>query len=263
LNSEFDVIETAQLFLNSSHGVGAEIAQTGINGPSIFPTTALAARVRVRPTEPWYIQTAVYDAGAGDPENPKGTQIILGKGEGVLGIAETSYVFGMDGDQPYGKIALGGWVYSAEFDDLVDLDGQGSFEKRDNYGIYGLAEYQIFREGSHRYQGLSVFVRVGMANEEVNQFDLYTGGGLVYTGLISGRDEDQVGLAVAVAHNGDDFRQANPGFQNEEIALEGTYRIQVNPWMSVQPDVQYIINPTADASADDAFVIGTRVEVIL
>jgi porin len=29
LNSEFDVIESAGLFLNSSHGIGADYSQTG------------------------------------------------------------------------------------------------------------------------------------------------------------------------------------------------------------------------------------------
>lgn len=36
LNSEFDVNETGGLFVNSSHGMGADLAQTGANGPSIF-----------------------------------------------------------------------------------------------------------------------------------------------------------------------------------------------------------------------------------
>ncbi|TDI96625.1 MAG: hypothetical protein E2O76_11425 [Caldithrix sp.] len=34
LNSEFDVIETGQLFLNSSHGIGPDFSQTGLNGRS-------------------------------------------------------------------------------------------------------------------------------------------------------------------------------------------------------------------------------------
>lgn len=44
VNSEFDVIDTAQLFLNSSHGIGPDFSQAGDNGPSIFPSTSLAFR---------------------------------------------------------------------------------------------------------------------------------------------------------------------------------------------------------------------------
>jgi porin len=45
LNSEFDTTESRGLFINSAYGIGQELAQTGRNGPSIYPVTALAARV--------------------------------------------------------------------------------------------------------------------------------------------------------------------------------------------------------------------------
>jgi len=37
LDSEFNVVRAAALFLNSSHGTGAPLALSGRNGPSIFP----------------------------------------------------------------------------------------------------------------------------------------------------------------------------------------------------------------------------------
>ena len=41
INSEFDVLESAELFINSAHGIGSEIALTGENGPSIYPFYSL------------------------------------------------------------------------------------------------------------------------------------------------------------------------------------------------------------------------------
>lgn len=70
LNSEFDTRETSSLFINPSHGIGVDIAQSGHNGPSIFPTTSLALRLIVHPTESVYFQTALFDGIPGDPENP-------------------------------------------------------------------------------------------------------------------------------------------------------------------------------------------------
>ncbi|MFO1400304.1 MAG: hypothetical protein U1F30_03680 [Steroidobacteraceae bacterium] len=46
LNAEFDSVETAGLFVNSSHGVNPTLGLSGTNGPSIFPVTALALRVQ-------------------------------------------------------------------------------------------------------------------------------------------------------------------------------------------------------------------------
>ena len=40
LNAEFDVIQTAQFFVNPSHGIGYDFSQTGDNGPAIYPNTS-------------------------------------------------------------------------------------------------------------------------------------------------------------------------------------------------------------------------------
>lgn len=39
LNSEFDVQGAGAFLINTSHGIGLDFSQSGINGPSIFPTT--------------------------------------------------------------------------------------------------------------------------------------------------------------------------------------------------------------------------------
>ena len=46
LNSEFDALDAAGLFVSSPHGIGTDFAQSGRNGPSIFPSTSLATRVQ-------------------------------------------------------------------------------------------------------------------------------------------------------------------------------------------------------------------------
>ena len=61
LNSEFDALQTAGLFLNSSHGIGPEISQTGRNGPSIFPTTSLGVRAKTQVAGACYAQMVVLD----------------------------------------------------------------------------------------------------------------------------------------------------------------------------------------------------------
>ena len=52
-NAEFYVLDTTRrYFLNSSFGIGPEVAQTG---PSIFPITALAGRVKYQPVPLIYV----------------------------------------------------------------------------------------------------------------------------------------------------------------------------------------------------------------
>lgn len=46
VNSEFYANESAGLLIAPAFGIGSELAATGPNGPSIFPSTALSARLR-------------------------------------------------------------------------------------------------------------------------------------------------------------------------------------------------------------------------
>src|SRR3546814_14116465 len=41
LNSEFDALDTAGFFVSSTHGIGTDFAQSGRNGPPLFPATSL------------------------------------------------------------------------------------------------------------------------------------------------------------------------------------------------------------------------------
>ena len=262
LNSEFDANDTGALFINSSHGIGAEIAQTGENGPSIFPITSLAFRAAWKASEKITLKAAVLDAVPGDPDRPSRTTIDLSEDEGVLAVFEASY------EQDGTKLVGGYWFYSDKFDHLTRTDGQGMALRKDgNDGFYFLAEQKIFSEALDPEQGLSVFARYGTAEDDFNQFKSYLGLGGVYTGLIPGRDEDQVGFAIASAENGSPYKQAlaaDGSFaESRETSLELTYRAQVTPWLALQPNIQYVINPGTDPALEDALVVGLRAEIAL
>ena len=262
LNGEFYATEASQLFINSSFGIGKDFSQSGRNGPSIFPTTSGAVRVKARPTDQWYVQAAVLDGVSGNPRNPNGTQIIFHKSDGVLVVAETAYVIGKEEGTtaPYGKYALGGWVYTARFSELAEE----ADHDRGNHGVYALAEQVVYRSGDGA-RALAVFLSIGLAEPRLNPFGFALNSGLVYTGLLPRREADQVGVGVASAHVGHDFRVAQRAagtpVRDAEIALEFTYRLQLAPWLALQPDVQYVINPGVDSAIDNALALGSRFEI--
>ena len=263
LNTEFDAIETGGLFINSSHGIGVDFSQAGENGPSIFPVTSLAVRGRLALTDTLSLQVAVLDGVPGDPNHPRRTTIRLGGGDGVLITAEVDYVDGAGT-----KLAIGAWRFTARFDDVLATDAAGDPLRRSgNRGIYMLGERMIYREPGRPEQGLVVYARLGFADSDVNQFSNYIGAGAVYTGLLPGRDEDRIGLALAVARNGEPFkdalRAAGARVFDQEIIIELTYRAEVTPWLTLQPDIQYVMDPGAGANGDldDALVVGLRFEL--
>lgn len=259
LNTEFYSTRTSALFLNGSHGVGKELSQTGRNGPSIFPNTGLALRLRYRPTVESSVQLAAIDGAPGNPDDPSCPSLTLSADEGALIVGEASYV--VEGEH-FCKYTIGGWFYTSrieEFNPSGAIPGAAL-----NSGIYVSAEQMVLNENGSLTEGLSTFLRFGMAKGSVNQFDFHFGLGAVYTGLIPGRDNDQLGFAVAHAHNGSAFRHdmASQGVSVDrmEVSVELTYRAQITSWLAFQPDIQRIIHPGTDPLLPDALVVGVRVE---
>ena len=262
LNSEFDVNETGSLFLNSSQGFGHEYGQSGVNGPSLAPVTSLAIRFKVSPTENFYLQAAVLDGVSGDPGDTRGTQIVLKKEDGALIAVEAGYTLPNDHPWGYGKYSVGGWYYTSKFDDILATDDTGApIRRRGNSGFYVFAEQTIFQE-EDKDQGLAMYVRAGFADSKVNQYDMYVGGGIVYTGFIPTRGKDKIGFALAFAHNSSDYRKLQKLEGNEvknyELVLEWTYKVELTPWFYLQPNLQYVINPSTEKNIKDAVALGFR-----
>jgi len=252
LNTEFDVNETGGLFLHPAHGIGSEFAQSGIAGPSVFPLTSLAGRYRVE-GERWTWAVAVLDGVPGDPEDPTRTAIRVDAGDGALLVAEAARRLGGSG-----RAVLGTWRYTADFPDLLATDAAGDPVERDGTGgVYALVEGPL----AAQWRG---FLRLGRADPRVHPWRDYLGAGVVREAPF-GRTADAVGLAVAQARNGDRFRTvaafAGMPLERAETAFEFTYRWTLGPHVHVQPNLQYVRNPSTDPALDDAWIAGVRIGV--
>ncbi|QXD16850.1 carbohydrate porin [Rhodocaloribacter litoris] len=272
LNTEFDLIRTAALFINSSHGIGPDFSQSGKNGPSIFPHTSVGARVKWLPVDALYVQAVALDGVPGDPARPHGTRIRFGREDGLLLAAETGLFFdGMrEGTAPVprrrvsrlgepvyrARLGLGAWMYTAAFDVL----GRPGEQARSR-GAYLLGEWQPYREPGGT-GGLAVFVRLGAAHARVNRFGAYLGAGIVYTGPFRGRDDDRLGLALASAYNGTPYRraqrQAGQPVERAETTFELTYLALFSARLALQADLQYVVNPDTNPARGNALVLGLR-----
>lgn len=259
IDSEFYVTDTSGLFLQPPYGMSAEMAQTGRNGPPVFPMGALALRLKYT-VSGFYAQGALTDGVPGNLNDAHGTQIRLDKGDGSLAVVELGYAPDVE-EGSYDKTSLGLWRYSARANDLVDVDVFGNPVQRVDQGFYVLAERTLFSEQGNGGQGLSGFVRFGTVNKDVYQVDWSGSLGLNYQGLFDGRDDDAAGIAVTTSHASAKYRLANAA-ESSETVVELTYRAQLQPWLAVQPIVQRIFNPNMDAAVRDAWVAGVRLEVV-
>lgn len=246
LNSEFDALDASGLFVSSPNGIGTDFAQSGQNGPSIFPSTSLAARFQFSPAPNWTVRTAILDGVPGDPDRPRRTAIHLGNGDGALLVGEVQAPLGG------GKLLLGHWRYTAKFD---RNDGAGP--AAGNAGSYIRTELPLMEKGERRIDG---FARAGTASGRFNMFESFVSGGLKFSGWIPGRYADEFGIAIASAFTSDSYRQAT-GSKASETAIELTYRAQLNRWLSLQPNLHYVRNPSAAPAIADALILGLRFEV--
>jgi porin len=46
-----------------------------------------------------------------------------------------------------------------------------------------------------------------------------------------------------------------------ETAIEATYLAQINDWLAIQPDIQYVVRPNTDPTVKDALVLQLRMEL--
>jgi porin len=287
LNSEFAVIESAAVFLNPSQTINPTFAFSGRNGPSVFPYTTVGIRAKYDPARDFYIQSALMNGVAGNPRHPSGTRILFDKSNGVLSTTEAGYLFWTSTrpkpakpgprrrifrkyEKPLynGKVALGLWFYTARFTPILRApDNPNSPQIGGNHGLYVLLARTIVREQDDPARHLSLYARLGFANPRFNRFAAYTGAGAVFTGLIPGRPEDVIGVGIAGAHNGSDYKKEQQRLGNSvkttEWNIELTYRARISNWLILHPDLQYVVNVNTNPALKNALAVDFRLEVTL
>lgn len=241
VNSEFDVLESASLFINSAHGIGSEIALSGQNGPSIYPFYSLALRGQWT-FENSSIRAAVMDGVPGSSTSNNAPMPEVNSNEGYFSIIEYEY------RSDSSKLLIGAWQYSKSQTTLSSssstLNGQERFESG-NYGVYLRRETELWHNNTMG------FLRIGYANSNFNQFDLFTGMGITQSGLFNIRPDDIAGIAIAYVRHAE---------RSYEASVEATYQFTISDELFIQPNVQFIANPSAQHP--DALALGVRIAVV-
>jgi porin len=269
INFEFDYIDSAQLFLNSSHGMGAELAASGRSGPPTFPATAPSLRLKLLPHSSWSVKAAVSDGAPGS----RHVNWDLRRGNGSFWIGEMGYLLSDESASGFDsrlhisrskttnyllKIGVGGWFYSRNFAQQRSGADVGSSEKES--GAYFLIDVASLGWINQSLDSASWYVRTGLADDKLSQVRFYLGSGIIFKGILPGCEKDAMGISVARAQNSSVYSNQvlNQESQVSETAFELTYRMPLTPWMDLQPNMQYIINPGTDINNPSALLIGLR-----
>lgn len=253
LNSEFYANDSAGLLLAPAFGIGSELAATGPNGPSIFPSTALAVRVRWTPNEHVYAQAAALNANAGVLGDPGGVRTSFDNG--LLLIAEAGW-------QGRGKVAFGTWRYTDKQDDIRFLAPSGDPAPATAQGAYVLLERHLTGEVDVRKT--TAFARLGVSDGDTTAFRGGWQAGVLVEHVFESRPDSAFSIGVNQVFLSGKYRDnaidAGLGLSRSESAIEVTYSDKIGP-VTIQPDLQYVKDPGADGGVGHALVAILRVGV--
>jgi porin len=298
-DDEFIVSQYASLFVNSTFGWPGITATDLPSGGPAYPLSTPGVRVKLQPTDQLSLMAAVFNGdpagrGLGTPQSrdPSGTAFRVN--DDAFAIVEAAYALNQEKDATGlpGTYRIGGWYHSGQFaDQRFDAAGLSLAnsarsgvpgQHRGDYGLYAVVDQLVWRAPESKDQGLGVFLRLSGSPSDRDEVDFYVDGGVNYKGLLPSRSEDVLGLGLAYAHISDAassldrdlnvFNGTSHPVRDYEMALELTYRAQLTPWWTVQPDLQVIFHPGGHVpdptdpmhtrSIGDAVVVGVRTGIV-
>lgn len=228
LNAEFASSEGGSLFLNSSFGVHSIISDN-ILAP-IFPLTSQGITLCWNTSEKLSLKTAIYRGCPIDFDaNPYNIKWDLNNLDGLLWVTEGQYSWTVNQKK---NNTLKAGVFFHQHCPESDVVNSGTGNKLTyDYGVYLVGDHRLFSNGN---RGLSVFYQLGVSPRNDN-FG-YFGAGCAYTGLLSKKGTDVIGLAIA-----DGMLTKERG--KDETTFELSYKVQLTPQIYLQPDLQYVVHP--------------------
>jgi porin len=136
-----------------------------------------------------------------------------------------------------------------------------------DFTAYALAEKTVYHpvgtDGKLQVKkGLDLMLEFVDAPGDRNSLQDEITFGSRYTGLIPGRDEDKVGFGVIYSKNSyassDAYQTLNGRGLGGETTVEVDYQYNPSPWLSIQPDTQFIMDPGGDSTRSLIIVLGLR-----
>jgi porin len=277
IDNEFIVSKYSGLFVNTMAGWPLIPSDDLYGGGPAYPLSSLGARIQAKPSDNTTILAGAFDDNPGGGAYSDDAQALDGTGAkfnfntGALFIAELQYAVNepavgqmVKADQPPpsglpGTYKIGFWYDTGLFPDqrygtdgfslaASDSNGQPALH-RGNYSLYGVVDQTVWQSASDGSRNLNVFGRIMGAPDDQNLIDFSLNGGFTLAAPLPGRDNDQAGIDLGIGRVSSRAagldRDHGTIARGVETLVELTYQAQVTPWLQLQPDLQFVINPGA------------------
>jgi len=249
-----------------------------------FHSTAAAswaAYTKYMPTPSTYTQAGIFQATPQStvPAN-HGLNFRFNPGDGELIMAEAGWLpnFGAtpektaatsDGKKvvtPAKPGLAGQYNFGAYYSNYTFPTFNGGVE-HNAYGLYGEGQQMVWRSARNSSHYFTVWSGITFSpQQEFAQIPVMGYGGIIWQGLVPSRDQDQLLLNYYIGGFSHDYArqtaESGSGWATVETDLEASYVVQISENLSVQPDLQWIINPGGLRAIPNALVLGFQVSAI-
>ena len=252
-NAEFAVLPCATGFISACGSWDPAL----LDMPT-YPDPAMGLVGFVTPNDSFFVGAGVFDGATHDgyPTGSRGPATFFSdsKSDSWYIIAEAGLSWEQIGELGNGRVSLGGWYHTGEYErfDTTTQDGAG--------GFYFTAQQQVCNRSDtpgDPEAGVFVFARAAFADGDVALIQSHFSAGAVAKGTFTGRDADEAGVMLSVA----DFASGS-GSQGCESIIEVYYAIAATGSITVTPNAQYVVNPSGNDAVDDALLVGISLKVV-
>ena len=249
-NTEFNYVNAAGGFANSSGGFSPTI----FTFPT-YPNPAMSVNLFWQPTDTVTLSYGYYDGsnavdGIETGKLGPSTFFSSDKSDDYFHILQIEKEWSELGSLGAGRASAGIWHHTGDFATFSGGTDSGTT------GFFLTFEQQLI--GTTEDQGYFGFAQYGWADEEVSEIAQHIAFGLVARSTGITREGDEAGIYVSYVDLSD---EAGAGFSKDETAIDLYYNFSMNDSFSLQPEIQYIFNPSGSAVLDDAFVAGIRASI--
>jgi porin len=229
------------------------------------PTAGWGGRIKYSIEPSLYVEAGIWEVNPYlDMDSNSGFDLGLNGATGSIVPVEIGKTVSLGPDNLIGHYRIGGYYDDSEVSDAAFPD----IKRRGRYGGYILADQMVYSLQPGTKRGVILFGQATIGDARTSLTDGYYAAGAIVQGPFARRPDDSLDLfwtlapvntRITNATNAAAVAAGEVGVTSgyaEEI-FELNYKVAVTPWLSLTPDVQYVVNPGAlsEQTYPDAWVV--------
>ncbi len=248
-----------------------------------WPVSQAAIRVKYHINPELYAQIGAYNQNPSQLEHGNGFKL---SGSGTKGtVIPVELVWSPKVNNLPGEYRVGYYKSAADASDVrEDVNGGDAATSGADYrtrsskkGYWFVAQQQLTTHNGDASRGLNIAANATFHDKETNTVDNYQSLMLVYKGPFDARPKDDVGIGAARLHVNKDVKKDaellniangvsdydNPLYRpirETEYNFEINYGFHVTNWLTVRPNLQYVVQPGGVDKVDNALVAGLKIQ---